>query len=114
MSISFVVAESIEPAELAENAVEYSDEAQEFLRKNKQMFNGNIEILVRLDPYCDTCILNNEINLVKEAAQLIQDTLKSLSELNDILEELLDFTELITEFCNKAINNEQCLIVIGD
>ncbi|NBI28430.1 hypothetical protein [Chengkuizengella marina] len=116
MAISFVLAANIDAVEFAENTVEYSEEVHNFLIKNKQMFEGNVEIdiLIGLDPYSDTCISQEEIPIVKEAAQIIQHTLESLSDKNGIIKELLDFAQSIIEFCDEAIQKKKCLIAIGD
>ncbi|OEF98856.1 hypothetical protein BHF71_02715 [Vulcanibacillus modesticaldus] len=115
MSVSFVIGKGIESAEYAEDAIEFSEEIQQFLSKNRDIFSKDISKLVDIDPYADTCITSDDVLVIRDIAISIKNDIAAKeSNSSDMIDEVIEFTTELIDFCNEAMEKGLNLIAVGD
>lgn len=99
-----------------------SEELQEFLYKNKERFCDEIEVLLKLDPYGDVILKEDEIkkihNLCDTILRLNQDILEEydnkMKEEDEEEAETSSFFIEIKKICEKALSENRKIIAVGD
>lgn len=115
MSISFVIGKGIGLAEYAEDSIEFSEEIQQFLFKNSDIFSKDISKLVDIDPFTDKCFRNDDILLIQNIAISIKnDIVAKQSKSSDMIDEVIGFLTELIDFCNEAMEKGLNLIAVGD
>jgi len=112
MSIGFIIGKGIESAEYADDELEFSEEFQKYLWKNRDAFSKDINYLVGIDPYSDTCFSDDDILLIRDIAISIKNDIETIS--SDVVDEIIEFISELIDLCNEAIETGLNLIAVGD
>jgi hypothetical protein len=104
--------EKIEGADLRE-------ELQKFLYKNKERFCDEIEVLLKLDPYGDVILKEDEIKKICSLGDTVlrfnQEMLKEYdNSVKEEEEKASSFFIEIKKICEKALSENRTIIAIGD
>lgn len=104
--------EKIEGADL-------SEELQEFLYKNKERFCDEIEVLLKLDPYGDVILKEDEIKKIYSLGDTVLRFNKEIfkeydNSVKDEEEKASSFFIEIKKICEKALSENRTIIAIGD
>lgn len=99
--------------------VDLSEELQEFLYKNKERLCDEIEILLKLDPYDDAILNENEIKKIYSLSDVIlklnEDILKEYdNQMTEEDEEASSFFIEIKKICATALSENRKIIAVGD
>lgn len=118
-SIDFYLKNFDDEYDKNEKSADLSEELQEFLYKNKKRFCDEIEALLKLDPYGDKILNEDEIKKICSLSDTIlrfnQDILKEYDiKVKEEEEEASLFFIEIKSICEKALSKNRKIIAVGD
>ncbi|MBK1809993.1 hypothetical protein JHL18_04965 [Clostridium sp. YIM B02505] len=117
MSISFVIANTIEEASNNVESIDLEDEINEFLYENREYFGEDISILLKIDPYDDKVFELDELPILIDACILITNKANKIveSSIRRVkIEDIIYFAGGLIEMCRAAIKNNKTIVTLGD
>lgn len=118
----FKLSESIESGFGKKRFAYLDDEMDELIYKNKEIFDGDVEIFTKLDPYGDKLFTFDEIKQLLDASKAIiqKDTLDYLDSINAFenyyveKEEFIEFANSMIKTSTFALANNKKIVSQGD
>lgn len=122
MGMHFKLSESIKSGFGKERFAYLDDEMDELIYKNREIFDGKVEIFTKLDPYGDKLFTSDEIKLLLEASKVIieKDVLDYLDLINafeyhDVeKKEFIEFANSMMKTTTYALANNKKIVSQGD
>lgn len=122
MGMHFKLSDSIDSGFGKERFTYLDDYMDELIYKNKEIFNGDVDIFIELDPYGDKLFTFDEIKLLLDASKVIiqKDTLDYLDSVNEFenreveKEEFIEFANTMIKTCTFALANNKKIVSQGD
>ncbi|MCR8747179.1 hypothetical protein [Romboutsia lituseburensis] len=122
MGMHFKLSESIDSGFGKERFAYLDDYMDDLIYKNKEIFNGEVDIFIELDPYGDKLLTFDEIKLLIDASKVIiqKDTLDYLDSINKFenceveKEEFIEFANTMIKTCTFALANNKKIVSQGD
>jgi len=112
MALDFYIGCSLDMIQRNDVCVELNEELLEYIYQNRDIVDFDLRCLLELDPYSDTVLEINEIELLDNvcAKVLKSDLFSQYSKIDDAI---ITFIRL-KEICDRAIEMNQSLICVGD
>lgn len=117
MSISLVIANTIEEASINVESIDLEDEINQFLYENKEYFGNDIDILLNIDPYDDKVFAPEELPLVIDACNLITNKASEIiqSSIQKVtIEDIIHFADELIKMCRVANETNKTIVSLGD
>lgn len=122
MGMHFKLSESIDSGFGKERFAYLDDYMGELIYQNKEIFSGEVDIFIELDPYGDKLFTFNEIKLLLDTSKVLiqKNTLDYLDSIDEFKnrevekEEFIEFANSMIKTCTFALANTKKIVSQGD
>lgn len=113
--MNFYIGNTVSDIDLNDINVEFRDDLLEYIYNLKGRTELNVESLIKIDPYSDVIISNDEVSIIVEICDYLVKTLlfKDYDDQDEAMEAMEALMQL-RELGKLAIEKEMGLISIGD